>query len=81
MPKIKEKTETIIILDQEEITPNKTNLLGAIKIKGIRTPKEAIATNTKGRIETTYGQISLVPFLVSMAIILTISPKLLTLNG
>jgi hypothetical protein len=28
MPKIKEKTKTIIIQDQEEITPNKTNLRG-----------------------------------------------------
>jgi hypothetical protein len=53
MPKIKEKTETIIIPDQEEITPNKTNLLGAIRIKGTRTPKGEITTNTKERITIT----------------------------
>jgi hypothetical protein len=49
MPKRKEKTETIIIQDQGEITPNKTNLLGATRIKGTRTPKGEITTNAKGK--------------------------------
>jgi hypothetical protein len=83
MPKRKEKTETIIIQDQEgtKTTPNRTNLLKATRIRGTRTPKGEITTNTKGRTTTIFRQTSLVPFAVSMAIILTISLKLLTLNG
>jgi hypothetical protein len=81
MPKRKEKTETIIIQDQEGITPNRTNLSGETRIRGTRTPKGEITTNAKGRITTIFRQTSLVPFAVSMAIILTISLKLLTLNG
>jgi hypothetical protein len=53
MPRRKEKTETIITQDQEEITPNKTNPLGETKIKATRTPKGTITTNTKGRKTTT----------------------------
>jgi hypothetical protein len=83
MPKRKEKTETIIILDQEETrtTPSRTNLLGATRIRGTRTPRGEITTNAKGRTPTIFGQTSLVPFVVSMVIILTISLKLLTSNG
>jgi hypothetical protein len=53
MPKIKEKTETIITQDQGEITPNKTNLLGETRIRVTRTPKGTITTNTKGGTTTT----------------------------
>jgi hypothetical protein len=77
MPKRKEKTETIITQDQGETTPNKTNLLGATRIRGTRTPKGEITTNAKGGTTTTTSRrTSLVPFVVSMVIILTISPKL-----
>jgi hypothetical protein len=83
MPKRKEKTETIIILDQEETrtNPSRTNLSGATRTRGTRTPKGEITTNAKGRTTTIFRQTSLVPFVVSMAIILTISPKLRTSNG
>jgi hypothetical protein len=81
MPKIKEKTKTIIIQAQEGITPNRTNLSGATRIKGTRTSKGEIITNSKGIIKTIFGKTSLVPFVVSMAIILTIPLKSFTLNG
>jgi hypothetical protein len=72
MPKIKEKTETIITQDQGETTPNITILLGETKIRGTRTPKGEIKTNAKGgKTTTTLGQTSLVLFAVSMLIILT----------
>jgi hypothetical protein len=81
MPKRKGKTETIIISDQEEITPNKTNLLGATRIRVIRTPKGTITTNSKGGTKTTTSsQTSLALFVVSMDITITISPKLPTSN-
>jgi hypothetical protein len=56
MPKRKEETETIITQDQEETktTPNRTNLPGATRIRGMRTPKEEITTNAKGRITTNF---------------------------
>jgi hypothetical protein len=64
------------------ITQNKTNLLGATKIMVTRTPKGIKTTNAKGGTTiTTSGQASLVLFAVSMAITLTIAPKLMTLNG
>jgi hypothetical protein len=63
--------------DQEETrtNPSRTNLPGATKTKGTRTPKGEITTNAKGRTTTIFKQTSLVPFAVSMAIILTIAPK------
>jgi hypothetical protein len=39
MPKINGKIETIITWDQYEIAPNKTILLGEIRIKETNTPK------------------------------------------
>jgi hypothetical protein len=81
MKKRKEKNETIITHDQEEITPNKTNLLGATRIRVIRTPKGTITTNAKGGTKTTTSsQTSLALFVVSMDITITISPKLPTSN-
>jgi hypothetical protein len=54
--KKKGKNKTIITQDQVEITPNKTNLLGATKTKVTRTPKGPIKTNTKrGTTTTTSG--------------------------
>jgi hypothetical protein len=53
MPKIKKKPETIITQDQGEITPNKTNLLGATRTRVTRTPKGEITTNAKGGTTTT----------------------------
>jgi hypothetical protein len=82
MPKRKEKNETIITQDQGEITPNKTNLLGETRIRVTRTPKGTITTNAKGgTTKKPLEQTSLVLFVVSMVIILTISPKFLTSNG
>jgi hypothetical protein len=79
--KKKEKTETIIKQDQGEINPNRTNLLGETRIRGTRTPKGEIKKITKGGTTITSGRTSLVPFAVSMVIILTIAPKSPTLNG
>jgi hypothetical protein len=70
-----EKTKTIIIPDQEEITPNKVNLLGGVKIKGTRTPNGEIKTNAKEIITINFGQTSHFPFVVNTTIILTIYPK------
>jgi hypothetical protein len=64
-----------------EITPNKTNLLGATRTRVTRTPMGEITTNAKGgTTTTTSGQTSLMIFVVSMVIILTIAPKLWTSN-
>jgi hypothetical protein len=71
-----------ITQDQGAITPNKTNLLGETKTKVTRTPKGTITTNTKGGPTTKiFKRISLLLFVVSMFIILTIAPKLLTSSG
>jgi hypothetical protein len=81
MPRIKEKTETIRTQDQEEITPNKTISLGETKIKETKTPKggEITINHDKGR-TITLESTSLVLYVVSMDIILTIAPKLLISN-
>ena len=50
MPKIKEETGTTTTQVKVGINPNKTNLLGATRIKGIKTPREAITTGVKGEI-------------------------------
>jgi hypothetical protein len=78
MPKIKEKNETIITQGEAEITPNKTNLQEATRTRVTKILKGIITTNAKGGITTTSGQNSLVPFVMSMVIILTIVPKFLT---
>jgi hypothetical protein len=39
MPKIKGKIGTITTQVKEGITPNRKNLLGATRVKGIRTPR------------------------------------------
>jgi hypothetical protein len=79
--KKKGKNETIITRDQEETTPNKTNLLGETRIEVTRTPNGTIKKNAKGRKTTkTLGKTSLALFAVSMDIILTTAPKFLTSN-
>jgi hypothetical protein len=80
MPKRKEETGTITTQDKVGINPNKTNLLGATKTKGIRTPRGVITIGTKGEIKIMLKPTSLVPFAVSSIIILIISPKSLILN-
>jgi hypothetical protein len=50
MPKRKEKTGTMTTQVKEGITPNRTNLLGATRIKGIITPMGEITTCVKGEI-------------------------------
>jgi hypothetical protein len=81
MPRRKEKIETITTQYQEEITPNKTVMLGEIRIKETRTPKGEIITinHEKGR-KKICELTSLVLYVVSMDIILTISPKLQITN-
>jgi hypothetical protein len=81
MPKIKEKTKTTIIQDQEGITPNRTNLSRETKIRGTRSPMGELITNANGRITTIFRKTSLFPFVVNMVIIVTISLKSLTLKG
>jgi hypothetical protein len=73
----KGKSETIIISDQEETktNPSRTNLHGATGTMETRTLKGEITTNSKERITTIFEQTSLVPFVVSISIILTISPN------
>jgi hypothetical protein len=56
MPKIKEKTETIITQDQGEKTPNKTTLMGATRTRVTRTPRGKIKTNPKGGTTTTTSE-------------------------
>jgi hypothetical protein len=66
---------------QGEITPNRTNLLGATRTKGLRTPRGETTTGIKGKITITFEPTSPVPFAVSSVIILIIAPKSLILNG
>jgi len=81
IPRRKEKNDTISTRDQEETTPNKTNLLGETRIEVTKTPNGTIKKNVKGRKTTkTLGQTSLALFAVSMDIILTTAPKFLTSN-
>jgi predicted HTH transcriptional regulator len=81
MPERKEKIITIIIPDQEETrtNPNRTSLSRETRTRGIKTPKGE-TTKNRGRTKT-FPPTSLVPFAVILVTILTISPKLLTLNG
>jgi hypothetical protein len=81
MPKRKEKIETITTQVKAGITPNRTNLLGANRTKGIITLKGATTTDVKGKITIIFEPTSLVSFAVSSVIILIIAPKSLILNG
>jgi hypothetical protein len=81
MPKRKEKIGTITTQVKEGITPNRTNLLGETRIKGIRTPRGALTTGVKGEITILSKPPFVVPFVVNSVIILIIAPKSLILNG
>jgi hypothetical protein len=81
MPKRKEKIRTITTQVKAEITPNRTNLLGATRIKGLRTPRGTKTTDIKGIITITFEPISPMPFAVSWVTILIITSKSLILNG
>jgi hypothetical protein len=83
MPERKRKIETIIISYQEETgtNPSKTNVQGETRNRGTRTLKGKITTNVEEITTTIFRQTSLVPFAVSMAIILTIAPKSQNSNG
>jgi hypothetical protein len=81
MPRRKDGTGIIITQVKAGINPNNTNPLGATRTRGIKTPRGAIIINSKGEITIILKPTSLVPFLVSSAITLIISPKLLISNG
>jgi hypothetical protein len=81
MPKRKEKIRTITTQVKAEITPNRTNLLGGTRIKGLRIPMGETTTYVKGKITITFEPTSPVPFAVSSVTILIIAPKSLILNG
>jgi hypothetical protein len=81
MPKRKEETGTIATQAKVGINPNKTNLVGETRTKGIRTPRGEITIGVKGEIKILSKPLSLVPFVVISVIILIISSKSLILNG
>jgi hypothetical protein len=81
MPKRKDGTGITTTHVKVGINPNNTNLLGAPRTRGIKTPRGAIIISAKGEITIMLKQTSLVPFVVSLAITLIISPKSLISNG
>jgi hypothetical protein len=68
-------------LGQGRNQPSRTNLLGATRTKGTRTPRGAIIIGVKGEITIMLKPTSLVPFVVILVIILIIAPKSLISNG
>jgi hypothetical protein len=81
MTRRKEKTKTITTQNWKEITPNKTISLGETRIKATKTPKgEKIKINHKKGRTVTSELTSLMIYVVSMDIILTISPKFMISN-
>jgi hypothetical protein len=81
MQKIKDETGTITTQVKAGINPSRTNLLGANRTKGIRTPKGEIIIGVKGEITIWLKPTSLLPFAVILVITLIISPKSLISNG
>jgi hypothetical protein len=79
MPRRKDGTGITTTLVKAGINPHSTNPLGATRTKGTKTPKGAITTNAKGGIMLKPS--SLVPFVVSSVITLTIAPRSLISNG
>jgi hypothetical protein len=79
MPRRKDGTGITTIQVKAGINPHNTNQLGETRTKGTKTPKGTIITNAKGEIMLKPS--SLVPFVVSSVITLTISPRLLISNG
>jgi hypothetical protein len=78
MPRRKDGTRITTTLVKARINPHSTNPLGATRTKGTKTPKGAITINAKGEIMLKPS--SLVLFVVSSVITLTISPKSLISN-
>jgi hypothetical protein len=82
MPRRKEKTKKITTQDEEEITPNKTVIVGTTKIKATKNPKGEIITINHNKGRTIISALtSVVLYVVSTNIILTTSPKLSITNG
>jgi hypothetical protein len=79
MPGRKDGTGITITQVKVGINPHSTNPLGATRTKGNKTPKGAITTNAQGEIMLKPS--TLVLFVVSSVITLTISPRLLISNG
>jgi hypothetical protein len=79
MPRRKDGTGITTTLVKAGINPHNTNPLGATRTKGTKTPKGAIITNAKGEIMLKPS--SLVLFVVSSVITLTIAPRSLISNG
>jgi hypothetical protein len=79
MPRRKNEMGTITTLVKAGINPHSINPLGATRTKATKTPKGAITTNAKG--EIILKPYSLVPFVVSSFITLTIAPGSLISNG
>jgi hypothetical protein len=75
----KDGTRTTTTQVKAGINPNKINQLGAIRTKATKTPKGATTTNAKGGIILKPS--TLVLFVVSSVITLTIAPKSLISNG
>jgi hypothetical protein len=63
------------------INPNRSNLLGATRTKGIRTSRGEITIGVKGEITILLKPTSLVPFAMHSVIILIIAPKSLISNS
>jgi hypothetical protein len=79
MPRRKDGTGITTTQVKAGINPHSTNPLGATRTKGTKTPKGEIITNAKGEIMLKPS--SLVPFVVSSVITLTIAPRSLISNG
>jgi hypothetical protein len=79
MPRRKDRIGITKTQVKAGINPHSTNPLGATRTKGTKTPKGAITTNAKGGIMLKPS--SLVHFVVSSVITLTIAPKSLISNG
>jgi hypothetical protein len=79
MPRRKDETIITTTLVKAGINPHSTNPLGATRTKGIKTPKGSITKNAKGKIML--KPYSLVPFVVSSIITLTIAPRSLISNS
>jgi hypothetical protein len=73
MPRRKDRTGITTTQVKVGINPHNTNQLGETRTKGTKTPKGEIITNSKGEIMLKPS--SLVPFVVSSVITLTIAPR------
>jgi hypothetical protein len=79
MPRRKDGTGITITLVKAGTNPHSINPLGATRTKATKTPKGETTTNAKGGIML--KPYSLVCFVVSLVITLTISPRSLISKG